>query len=370
MKKEYKYKFVHIAFQGGVDFINNLINFFNSDYNDSELRQNLWITRNHEVYEKNKEACDIVFSEVSEVKMIDKYGGLGEYIIVHGLHSNGFELMLIKPWLIKRIIWRTWGHDINLPKPHPTNPFKTLFRYCSFIPYYHITKKFALIGTANIVDDIKVKNVYGQRMRTVRIPYCRPETETKRIAEMLSRKSSKDDGKIRIMVGHSGFSIDKHIPIINSLSKFVNENIVFYIMLPYGDPQYMKQVESFAAEKLGNHCIIFKDRLPFDEYVNFIRSIDIAILGMQNSSALGNVSLLVYYKKKIYLNSEGDIAKGFDYLNLPYGDVDMIDKEQLSDFIKPVDYNDECRKPLVEHFLSTTYCKSLWNKVFSELFSK
>lgn len=365
MREKDKYKFVHIAFQSGVDFINNLIDFFNTDYNDTELRQNLWVTCSEKVYERNQNSCDIILEKCNEIKLINKYGGLGQYIIVHGLHSNGFNLMMIKPWLIKRIVWRTWGHDIDLPKPHPTNILKTVFRYTSFVPYYYITSKFAVIGTANIVDDLKVKDVYRQRVKTVRLPYCKPNVERNKTAQMLSKIKYVNDGKIRIMVGHSGFPIDNHISIIKSILKFVNDNTLLYIMLPYGDSEYINQVESFASKNLGNHCIIFKDRLPYSDYISFISTIDIALFGMKNSSALGNIALLVYYKKKIYLNPIGDIAKGFDSLNLPYGNVLMINEEEYTDFIKPFYYIGDNNTALLDHILSPTYCKSQWDKLIS-----
>lgn len=362
-----KYKCVHIVYQAGAGFISNLISFFNNDFNDSLSRKNLWVTRSSEIYEKFKDSCDIVYSESNEIRMINKYGLLGEFVFVHGLHSNGFTLLKINPSLVKHILWRTWGHDINIPSPHPTNLFKTIYRYFSFWLFRQITGRFFMIGSANIVDDLKLYDIYGGKQRIIRMPYSKPEKDRELTISYLQKKINKTDNITRVMVGHSGYPIDKHIEIIDSVSAFVNNNVLFYIMLPYGEAEYIDRVSQYANKVLGERCVVVRNKLPYGEYVDFIQTIDIAIMGMENSAALGNLSLLVYFKKKIFLNPSSDIARGFDQSNIPYCDIDLIEKMEFPDFIMPYNYDENSIKLYVPSFYDASYSKKQWDRIMSIL---
>ena len=110
--------------------------------------------------------------------------------------------------------------------------------------------------------------------------------------------------------------------------------------------------------------IIIKEFLPYSEYVKLLSNIDIAILPGKSSYALGNISTLLKFNKKIYLSKDGIIAKAFINDSLQFSFVEDIDKMQFSEFIKPVDNSsiESSIKPI-------TYKQSveLWHVLFNKL---
>mgnify|MGYP000033175476 CR=1 FL=1 len=352
------YSFVHISYQMGVGFVEDLIDFICTNFNDEEYRHHLWITRSNELYEAKKDKCDIIATDLSEVQMINKYGKKGNRIIIHGLHSSGFALMMLNPSLWKRIIWRTWGHDINLPTPNQSSVLKTCYRYVSYYIYHFITKHFAAAGIANMVDELKVKKVYGDSFPTCPMSYPKPPDESNRykIIRKELRNTNNNHDVLKVMIGHSGFQIDNHLKIIEDISRFADEKVVFYIMIPYGDKGYIEQVVQKATELLKDKCIFIRERINYDEYMRFINDIDIAILDMRNSSALGNINLLLYFHKKLYLDPDGDIACAFKYIGIPFGNSKSLRNESFDVFKQKVPY----KEAVIQQFLPGYYDSNYW----------
>ena len=90
--------------------------------------------------------------------------------------------------------------------------------------------------------------------------------------------------------------------------------------------------------------------------MRFINDIDIAILDMRNSSALGNINLLLYFHKKLYLDPDGDIACAFKYIGIPFGNSKSLRNESFDVFKQKVPY----KEAVIQQFLPGYYDSNYW----------
>lgn len=304
---------------------------------------------------------------------INKYGSQANWIFIHGLSVPLYCLIFIKPWYDKKIIWRTWGHDICMPTKAKAT-VKQLLKMLLLVLCKKRVKRFKLVGLANIVDELKVKLVFGSDVVTANVPYGLSERECKKRNDVLHSLVSdykKTDDVCRIMIGHSAYPIDNHVGMINKVKRFMNENIRVYVMLPYGQKDYAEAVKEYALHTLGDKCVIVDRRKPLEEFFSFLLTMDIAILDMQDSAALGILSYLVLAHKKVFLRKDGDIHRAFDYCGLPCGLTDDLDSISYDTFSSPIEYDTEkALLALNPALLNAGYSSDAWNYIFEELLIK
>lgn len=260
----------------------------------------------------------------NRAQIINHYAKIGEWIFLHSNLNPLYSLFILDKYC-KRIIWRTWGHDI--PKAGGSILKKAIMNHFVFPLWKRKVKKFHLIGIANSVDTINVREAFGNVQMYI-IPYPRKCQMTSEI--VVGGKSSKDC--LNIMIGHSGHAMNKHIEILKALEHLKKENVHLFIPLSYGKDMYISMVQSKARSEWGSKVSILNEMLPYEDYVRFLDSMDIAILPGENSYALGNISLLVRLKKKIYLSNNSCIKKAFDIDGIPaydFSNLKLISFDEL-----------------------------------------
>ena len=74
--------------------------------------------------------------------------------------------------------------------------------------------------------------------------------------------------------------------------------------------------------------------MDYFDYVRLLSNIDIAIMDQEYSNGLGNLSILIYFKKKIYINKNGNVAQSFKEKNIIANYTDDIKNENFNMFVK------------------------------------
>lgn len=287
----------------------------------------------------HKKLCDelgnhnvICTSKKRISSMINFYGKYCDWIFLHG-YSLSLSDILIKPKFLTKIIWRTWGHDIGYFYKR-NEPFKNLLkRLLNFIRKF-VIKKFYAIGIANTVDKISVERFFG-KIKTYRMPYPVKVENNIQAFEQI-----KENDCVNVLLGHSGFSNDNHIKILEKLKVYSNKNMRVYIPLAYGDVNYIEKIKEYVSQENLSFVTILDKFIKVDEYVKFLNSIDIAIFDGTNSYALGNIAWLLKFNKKFYLNKTGIIREAFTMENIPYICVDEIGNITYEEFVKTIDYSE------------------------------
>jgi hypothetical protein len=291
---------------------------------------------------------DNVFWLDRKLKIIEfeKYLYKAEKIILHGLWDERIlKLLAIQPWLLKKSYWVMWGGDFYFPEEQSRSKkyfIKNIRNVITYIDgdveyikkYYKADPKRyykCFMYLNNIFDESKYKN-------------C--------------QKMKKDE--IWILVGNSATDTNRHEFIFNKLSKIGLKDSKVIIPLSYGDPEYRDKILKIGKEIFGSNFYPLLDFIPYEDYLNIIYNIDIALFAHNRQQGMGNLIQLLGLGKKVYLNPETSQWKLCQNLGIKVydvnGDIDLnVNIEEL-----------ENNKKIVKEWFSMENLKKQLEGVFYE----
>ncbi|MSR16434.1 MAG: 4-alpha-L-fucosyltransferase, partial [Methylococcaceae bacterium] len=144
----------------------------------------------------------------------------------------------------------------------------------------------------------------------------------------------KTHDTINIQVGNSAFSNNNHIEVFEKLYKFKDENIRIYVPLSYGSSKYTQQVISAGQAMFGDKLIGMTDFMAFNEYLDFLSDIDVAIFNHERQQAMGNKITLLGLGKKVYMRSDITPWETFSAQGIKVFDIENIELFQLDKNIR------------------------------------
>jgi hypothetical protein len=337
------YKYIHLFWVKENKFSLRIIDAINDPNNGFDPKEHAFIINDFDLYEQTKAYDNIFLFENGlgkNAKTVNYYGNFCDYLVLHsGL--DFYQIFRIRLRIAKKIIWRTWGHDVLQIKFKKSFLKFIIAKIVNYLNNQKV-KRFNCIGIANTVDIVSLNQTYINLPPIKYLPYVVKGNE--KIYESEKRLRIEPSENCRILLGHSGRENDNHIEILRRLEKYQYNNIQIYILLNYGNSEYINEVLDFVKSScLKNKITVITEFLEYKDYLHLIHSIDIGILDGSKSYALGNISALLYFHKKIYLNKHGLIAQTFDKLQLPYEDTNHIGNYSYIDFSKPFgDYKNDC----------------------------
>ncbi len=333
MERKMKYKYVHALWNSDthIKFYSNLVNLIN---NNLCREEHLFVAIDKEVYLKLSKWENVEFyhSRCPESSSIVRYClHKGQWVILHGIRAS---VLILKPWDYKRVIWRSWGGGVQFIYNEGEH-IKNLLKRILAPVRKHMVRNFYAVGIANAVDDIDVRQAFGD-VNTVQLNYTSSDVD--RLLEMVKHVAHKGS-TINIMVGHSGRSYDNHICVLESLRKFLKEDILIHLILSYGDSEYMDSVEEYVHRYWPEKIIIHKEFMELEDYIAFLSKMDIAIFDGTVSYALANIEWMIEMEKTIVLNRYGVIKKAFDENSIPYVCSDCLATMSLEELIRKRDFS-------------------------------
>lgn len=299
--------------------------------------EHLFWMRTRESYELSKEYENVCFKNkhiVSELKKLYKSLDL---IILHGLDFKVHEFLTIPAPVRQKIVWVVWGHDLyrveNTDQGNAIGKIKYLIKkgICKYVQVPFV-QQIKCIGIGFPYDENQVRKWYGNAIPVKSVPYDLGYDYEKIKQVKNQMKKIKDNQMTNILVGHSAYRFLNHIDILENLKKFQRNNLNIYIPLSYGDGEYKKQVVEYIQECDLNVTII-EDVLPMNDYLEFLSKMDIAVFDFKHQAALGNLYLLLYLEKKLYLSKDGILYNGFQEQGVsvfPVEEIKKIDFDELT----------------------------------------
>lgn len=347
------YKYIHVLWSNELKFNVRMIKLVNEANDVFNKYEHCFVTTIKTVYEAIKDFDNVVYIESKKdksAKLINDIAPYADYLFLHNICGPN-ELVKIKTKNMKKIIIRYWGgltlngYTYLKAKSIKDLAKNVVFCFINKLMKYKL-KNVKAIGVANIVDELEISKKYDS------LPYFAMNYTNKEYSNLVGFEAPKkiDRKAYNILVGHSGFSVDNHINIIKSFDHLKNSPIVLYIMVPYGDEQYIEKVKEYCKQ-VENECVIVDKLIPYEEYVNFLRKMDAAVLDSVSSTALGNVGMLLKMNKKIFLNKDGVIAEAFDVCGLPYTASKDISNMTYEELIATETYDEET----VKGFITSSY---------------
>lgn len=371
-KKHNKYTYLHIVPQdGGGNFITRILKAFATDDYQTDIEQHIWVTNDKALFDKWVGKRNIIYTKRNMIFCINKYARYANWILIHGLSVSSPSLFLIKPWINKKIIWRTWGHDISLTNSDSGFSIKNKIRSFLTLLLKNRVKKYKAIGIANFIDEIKINLIFGNSVTYFTLPYSREKLEETRTIDLinsLSHNYQKKDSVFRIMIGHAADSGDNHIEILSRMKKYFDGNVLIYVMLPYGDSSYAAKVSLFVQQNFPDKAIVVDSPMSYGDYYNFILQMDLCVFDLAKSGAVGNIALCLRAGKSIALNKNGDIYKAFKIGGIPCITTDLLGVLSFDELIKRDDYDvTKACELFAPGILNPEYGVKQWNKLFTSL---
>ncbi len=358
-------KILHVFTGMNYIYTRALIDLFHN-YTNRDKHQFLICDRKNnipkEILELKTDTSDIYYTDSTFLnynsKYIKEYMMKNDYTIFHFLPNNVFLhiRLILHPKLLKKTIWRIWGADLyNWEK----NGVKGMV--LNRIRGYTREKIKYVIAEPMDIDICK------KQFKHEKIFLEGPDPKGYDIELLENSKNELKDNKIRILVGHSAVPALNHKYILDKLYKYCKENIEIIIPLSYGDNNYAYEISKYAIELFGsNKIMILNNKLTLNEYAKLLWNCDIAIIYSERQIAMGNITMMMYMKKKIFLMRNSVMDKYYRVnQGLEIYDADRIGNIPYDDFIKGKDY--EKNRVFAEHEIDIYDIAEKWNDTFAKL---
>ncbi len=335
-------KYLHVFYtETKVKFAPALINKIQSEKEYFNSDDHFFVTYSKDEYEVLKKYANVEFFEVQNnktatVEIVNALADSYEWVFLHGL-SDMVSITKIKKRHLKKIVWRTWGHDMGLDC-NSGSPIKRLakkaFNKTLFKSFVNSIRG---IGIAGITDKVSLemeisKNYKGELFRlTYLSSVTSAPADSTQAVNMEKYGLSAND--LNVMIGHSAYHHDCHFEMIDKLKRFKNENIKFIFPISYGSNEDKPKIERYAIEQLGaEKVLILNSFIPAHEYNKILDHVDIAIFAGRRSYALGNIGILLDKGKTLYLRKKGILAAALKELGSPYNYIENIQNMTFEEF--------------------------------------
>jgi len=268
-------------------------------------------------------------------------------IIVHGL-SQPYNIVYLffNPWLLKKTYWIMWGADLYGYLTPNKSWKQKIIEFCK----KSIIKKIAHFITYNKGDYKLAQKWYG-----VKGKYHECFKYPSNLYKEYDIKP-KDHTTIKIQIGNSADPSNNHIDVLKKLEKYKDEDIQIFVPLSYGNDEYAKEVIAYGEELFRDKFIPLREFMPFEKYLEFLGSIDIAIFAHKRQQAMGNTITLLGLGKKVYMRNDitpWQLFKDVDVkvFNVENIEIDLMDKQVQK----------ENQEKIKEYFSKENYLNQLRN---------
>lgn len=303
----------------------------------------------HNIYDKYKDKYSIHEIDRSNiVRTINSIENSYDIIFIHSMTLTLFEIYRLKMSVIKKIVWVVWGHDLYVGDYSYSNSSKKLYKKLLKKLYFKLydlrLKNMLAIGIGFKYDALEIRKRF-KNTKIVYLPYGYTKGKKKEIDDSIATAKSRNAGKmpLKIMIGHSLDRTLRHFEMMKKMERFVDENIILSLVL-VGDGEYKKNIVEYAKKTWKNKLEIIDNSMSYSEYVQYIYSVDIAIMASEKQTGLGNLNLLMYMGKKIFVAPNGPLRFCMIFENIESHTIDEIDQMSFEEFVKPTeDLCDEYR---------------------------
>lgn len=108
-----------------------------------------------------------------------------------------------------------------------------------------------------------------------------------------------------ILVGNNGYPINNHVDCFEHI-KHIDSDTAVVVPLSYGEPAYTAFVKEQGLKYFGDRFIALENYMPFNEYVSLLLQVDAAVMGHRTPNAMGNLHMLLYSGKRVFLKPEAN----------------------------------------------------------------
>lgn len=273
-------------------------------------------------------------------------------IILHSLFIKKLVLILFfQPWLLKKCYWVIWGGDLYHFQHRERNFKSNLYEYI---------RKCVIKRIGNLITHIKGDYELAKKWYKTKGKYYYSIIYPSNVFKEFKAKP-KNNNIVYMQIGNSADPTNNHLEIFEKIKKYHNVNFRVICPLSYGDNKYRKKIIEIGYNLFKENFFPIIDFMPFDEYLNLLANIDIAIFNHDRQQAVGNITTLLGLGKKVYLKN--DITT-WNFCN-EHGLIVFDANTQLDELFTPLNKNDKQKNiNNVKKYFSESQLFKNWNTIF------
>lgn len=269
-------------------------------------------------------------------------------IFLHGWYFPRFTIPLfLNSYLLKKIYWIIWGEDLySYTKRKKNIVLKKIEGYIKGHIKGYITPIKGDYELAKKFFNVKERFYYS---------FVYPSNLYKKIE--LKKEEKKE---LYIQVGNSGEESNNHFEILEKLLEFKDQNIKLFCILSYGgSEEYKKSVIKKGYELFPEKFYPVTNFMKFDEYIQFLSVLDIAIFAHNQQQAFGNIISLLSMRKTVYIKEIVTTFKTLEKMGIKVKSFEKLIK------LEKIDENIlEMNRKIIEENFSEEKLKEQWKNIF------
>lgn len=320
------------------------------------------------IYSNEGKKKDIVSDNVQYIdtyKEID-FDKLSERdkLFVHGFYNTSlvrflcFNYRLFSKDQLVLIIWGADLYDARAILKEPGLHLKVRVNEIIKRKLIHYCNKFMTFAYS---DFDLICQWYGAKGKQFDCIY--PTNTNIELLDKLLAENERSD-KTKVLLGNSATISNQHISALNELETFADKNICILCPLSYGDMKYAEEVSEYGKKLFGKNFIPIRNYMSPEDYSRLLNSVDIAVFYNNRQQATGNIEILSYLKKKIYVRSDTTTWKHYvERDNCKFFDALQIHSMQFDDFVNINDKDAEYNREYIRKVWDISEIKLLWDAV-------
>ena len=123
-------------------------------------------------------------------------------------------------------------------------------------------------------------------------------------------------------------------------------------------------LEVYAKKMFGEKASVMTKNIPFDEYVKLLWKVDIAVFDFDRPCGLGNMRILLYMGKKVFIPGDNDFYKFLTEKGIQVFDTNKIPEMTYEEFIAPPD---NTNLEWIRDYMNNDSCIHRWMEMFDKL---
>jgi dTDP-N-acetylfucosamine:lipid II N-acetylfucosaminyltransferase len=236
-------------------------------------------------------------------------------VILHGIFDIRLvQILFFTPWLLHKCHWVIWGGDLYTYQLGYKN------RKWKIKEFY---RRPVIKNIGHLVTYIEGDVALARKWYKAKGEYHECLMYTSNLYKEYSVQKNRSK-TISIQVGNSASPSNNHLEVLKKLLPYKDKNICIYLPLSYGSQEYAKQVIEHGREWFGDKFKPLIDMLPFNEYLAFLGTIDIAIFNHNRQQAMGNIITLLGLGKTVYIRSDTTQWQFFKDIGIEIRDVELL----------------------------------------------
>ncbi|MBL3554929.1 MULTISPECIES: TDP-N-acetylfucosamine:lipid II N-acetylfucosaminyltransferase [Marinobacter] len=337
-------------------FIPPFVKFVQREF--QEERHQFWFTGSVEKYPVEQSETVFVckngfWSELVGYAKLVRTLHSARKVMLHGLFNiRVVAILALCPWILPKCHWIIWGGDLYQYK-QASNELKSRIKEAL---RYSVIRRMGHLVTC-IEGDVDLARQWYGALGTHHecLVYLSNVVDPQLAVEVaLNRKKSR----LNILLGNSADPGNNHIEAFERLLAYKGQNIKIYAPLSYGDEDYANKVIAQGHAWFGDKFVPMTDFMPFEQYLEFLKSVDIAIFNHRRQQAMGNTITLLAMGKRVFMRRDVSHWRFLHGLGIKLNDVEELQ-------LQPIEREEARKNACIIH---SYFCKATLVRQLSDIF--